>query len=315
MKNDRFLAVLALCLVIAISLVPMTALAAGSIDFSQTSSLKIAAVYDKKPLSGMQFHAYLVSNVDEYGELTVTDRYKDYAEDLDIRGRDDESWQAAAQKLSREILLDSDLKPTRSAKADTNGTVSFTDLPMGLYLILGSTIEKESYVYSTSAFFVMLPEQNLTSNTWNYNVIANAKPEQEPIRANYKIIKVWEDDCHKNRRPKSITISLICDTAVYDTITLPHNGAWHYTWENLDTNHQWTVTEAKQEGYKDPEIQQEGNTFIVKNTCRTPKKITPADDSLPQTGQLWWPVPVLFAAGLLLIVIGLIRRRDSHHAQ
>ena len=33
---------------------------------------------------------------------------------------------------------------------------------------------------------------------------------------------------------------------------------------------------------------------------------------LPQTGQLWWPVPVLIAAGLLLIVLGVFRRRRGN---
>ena len=32
---------------------------------------------------------------------------------------------------------------------------------------------------------------------------------------------------------------------------------------------------------------------------------------LPQTGQLWWPVPVLVAAGLILIIIGVTRRRSG----
>ena len=30
---------------------------------------------------------------------------------------------------------------------------------------------------------------------------------------------------------------------------------------------------------------------------------------LPQTGQLWWPVPILAIAGLILLLVGLIRRR------
>lgn len=34
---------------------------------------------------------------------------------------------------------------------------------------------------------------------------------------------------------------------------------------------------------------------------------------LPQTGQLWWPVPVLTAAGLLCIVAGLLRRRGNRN--
>lgn len=313
MKHCRAFAALALCLAITVLLVPATVLAAGSIDLSHAHSLTVTAVYNKKPLSGMQFDAYLISNVDECGELTVTECYQKHADDLDIRGKNDGSWQNMAQTLAREILLDNNLKPSRSAVTDADGVAAFTDIPMGLYLVLGRTMEREGYVYSTSPFFIVLPEQDLSSNTWNYHVVASAKPGQEPVRADYQVIKVWEDDCHKNRRPKSISISLICDGEVYDTITLPYNGAWSYTWENLDTNHQWTVTEKKQDGYQEPNVQQEGNTFIVRNTCSTPPK--QGKPTLPQTGQLWWPVPVLFASGLLFVVIGLLRRRGSRHEQ
>ena len=35
-------------------------------------------------------------------------------------------------------------------------------------------------------------------------------------------------------------------------------------------------------------------------------------DKLPQTGQLWWPVPLLASAGLLLTAAGVvIRRKDQ----
>jgi len=46
----------------------------------------------------------------------------------------------------------------------------------------------------------------------------------------------------------------------------------------------------------------------VKNTY---KGTTPTPPSLPQTGQLWWPVPVLAAAGLFCLVLGLLRRRED----
>ncbi len=35
--------------------------------------------------------------------------------------------------------------------------------------------------------------------------------------------------------------------------------------------------------------------------------------TLPQTGQLVWPIPVLFAAGLILIVVGLVLMRRKKH--
>ena len=47
----------------------------------------------------------------------------------------------------------------------------------------------------------------------------------------------------------------------------------------------------------------------------TPTSTKP-DPSLPHTGQLWWPVPVLVVSGAVLILLGLIlrRRRKNHEA-
>ncbi|MDE6933734.1 MAG: LPXTG cell wall anchor domain-containing protein, partial [Oscillospiraceae bacterium] len=33
--------------------------------------------------------------------------------------------------------------------------------------------------------------------------------------------------------------------------------------------------------------------------------------SLPQTGQLWWPVPMLAMGGMISLLLGLIRNRRS----
>lgn len=308
----RHIAAVLLCVFAGYLLLPMEAIAAGSIDLNHSHCLTVTAIYDKIPISGMRFDAYLISTADERGELTVIDSYQDYADDLDIRGKNDERWQAMAQTLAREIMLDNSLKPSRSVETDAEGKAVFTDIPMGLYLIMGNGVVKDGYVYSTSPFFIMIPEQDLSSNTWNYDVVANAKPGRESERADYEVIKVWKDDCHKDQRPQSITIALICDGYVYDTITLPYNGTWSYTWKDLETNHQWTVEEKKEAGYQNPDIQQEGNTFIVTNTCNKPTNPTvPGKPTLPQTGQLWWPVPLMMAAGLLFVVIGQILRRGA----
>lgn len=47
----------------------------------------------------------------------------------------------------------------------------------------------------------------------------------------------------------------------------------------------------------------------VPETTPPTTKPTQKPSHLPQTGQLWWPVPVLICAGLACIVVGLIRRR------
>ena len=39
----------------------------------------------------------------------------------------------------------------------------------------------------------------------------------------------------------------------------------------------------------------------------------PAEGKLPQTGQLWWPVPVLAAAGLVCIGMGIKCRKEDEN--
>ena len=41
----------------------------------------------------------------------------------------------------------------------------------------------------------------------------------------------------------------------------------------------------------------------------TPTPTPPPGGRLPQTGQLWWPVPALACAGLLLLTLGQLRKR------
>ena len=37
----------------------------------------------------------------------------------------------------------------------------------------------------------------------------------------------------------------------------------------------------------------------------------PSENKLPQTGQLWWPVPVMLAAGVMLLAAGILLRRRN----
>jgi LPXTG-motif cell wall-anchored protein len=48
-------------------------------------------------------------------------------------------------------------------------------------------------------------------------------------------------------------------------------------------------------------------------TPNTPNTPTPVRDysRLPQTGQLWWPVPVLALVGAAFVLVGWFRRRSN----
>ena len=105
MKKYKSLAALLLGLLLSAALCPLQALAAGSIDLNRDASLTITEKYGEQPLSGVRFELYLVSTVDETGELTPAPAFEKYAAELDIRGQNDSAWQALAEKLDRELLL------------------------------------------------------------------------------------------------------------------------------------------------------------------------------------------------------------------
>lgn len=75
-------------------------------------------------------------------------------------------------------------------------------------------------------------------------------------------------------------------------VGVPNNEGGHYVYD--------VTIQSKTEPEKAPEPTK-------------PNPSMPSDPKLPQTGQLTWPIPVLTAAGLLLIVAGFMLRRGKNH--
>ena len=115
-----------------------------------------------------------------------------------------------------------------------------------------------------------------------------------------------------------------------DCITIDKNGAAAFT--DLDFGLYLVVQKTAASGYKKtapflvsvPYLDDGAYVYAVASDPKTelerevkPTTPTPPHSSsdsggkLVQTGQLWWPVPVLICAGLGCIAVGLIRRREG----
>ena len=131
-----------------------------------------------------------------------------------------------------------------------------------------------------------------------------------------KVLKIWDDDGNTQNRPEEITVQLLRDGQIYDTVVLSDGNNWRYTWENLDADSKWTVVEKDVDDRYSVKVTLEGITFVVTNTLPDVPPPPPPENPphLPQTGQLWWPVPVLMAAGLALVLFGVLRRKGDEDA-
>ena len=321
MKMNKRLISICLSLLLVFVLLPVSALAAGRIDLDQDVGLTITYQDHGTPLSGAVFNIYLVATVNAYGELTVTENFAQF--NVQIKGRDDDAWRALASTLEGYVLRD-DISPADSGKTNDKGVVSFPStgksLKAGLYFVLGHRHTQNGYRYDPAPFMVMLPGLDKENNIWVYDVTLNAKFDSSQIPDNpddntidRKVLKVWADDGHEKDRPKEVIVQLLRDGKVYDNVTLNAANNWRHTWTALNDRYTWTIVEKELEGYT-VEVTREGITFVVTNTYNEEipdKPTTPTKPTLPQTGQLWWPVPVLIAVGMLFVVIGLVRRRGT----
>lgn len=227
------------------------------------------------------------------------------------------------------------------------------NLKPGLYLVTGERHGQDGRIYYAKPFLVQLPvkdsseswEYTITANT-KFESIPAPGGDRNGGKLSWtsrKVLKVWEDKDNEDVRPKNVVIQLLRDGSIYDTVTLTEAGNWRYEWPALSTNYRWTVVE-KDSGDYDVRVSQEGITFVVTNTYKkenpdeeipsveeeisenpTPtgsgeppyEKVTVTvgafDAKLPQTGQLWWPVAVLIASGMVFIIAGLILRRGEQY--
>lgn len=342
-------------------------------------SLTLSYTPDGAPLAGATFRVYRVARVNQ-AQMTFTavSPYSGYH----VLGNTSVSWLERAETLRGYVLRD-ELAPTAEAVTNAEGVAVFPQLETGLYLILGGRAQRDGFFYDPVPFFLSLPNSYDKGETWVRDVTSSVKFERfevpkDPVQRHVK--KVWENDAgHEEARPEAITVELLRDGAVYDTVELNAGNNWRWDWTSLDPNSEWRLVEQDPGGNYQPSVTQVGITFLVTNTYAppTPPPVRPSpspspspsdepspspggedptdptdptpsvppeeedfnepdiplgdlvipDDPtgpeedlpdgdtpttrLPQTGQLWWPVPILAIVGMFLLLSGLIRRKRS----
>ena len=163
----------------------------------------------------------------------------------------------------------------------------------------------------------------------------------------YSVRKVWlNDESQPQNRAASVTVARYRDNQFYDEITLSEENAWTCEWEDT-VDHVWFVREKvipagytvacrqRQTQYliintfTGTDVQTETTTTATtlstaetqdtaasaseSSTVTTTAAVTTTavTDKIPQTGQLWWPVPCLAGSGMLLLGLGFILRRKE----
>ncbi len=235
------------------------------------------------PVSNMQVSLYRVADEN----YNLVDSFSHYSIDLkqDVQG--------AANALENRILMDG-IEADASVTSDSLSTASFTGLETGIYLVVGKEVESNGVFY--------MPQVSLISLSGDLSVDLKYETSDKPSRIH--VLKVWKKD-NKKSRPKSIEVCLLrSDGIVVDKVVLNSDNQWSTTWDHLSTLYTYRVMETSvPSGYKES-CTREKDTIVLTNTGSDKYRVEKKDEVLPNSGQLWWPVPVLLFVGLVLFGLG-----------
>ena len=288
---------------LGVSCTAMTAFASGTIETGRIGSLRVYFGEDGIGFSAVAFSIYRVADISEDGTYTLSGDFKRYP--VSLENLDSSGWRALAQTLDAYAVRDK-IAPIMTRQTGSNGYFRIPGLSTGLYLVVGGQYVDDGIVYTPEPMLVSIPGLS-ADGTWDYDMAVSCKFVREDTPdtlVSRKVQKVWKDDGNEEKRPEDITVQLLENGNVVDTVVLSPKSNWEYTWNNLDSSSKWQIAEdGVPDGYT-VTMTQEGNIFVLTNTY--PGKQPP---TLPQTGMLWWPVPLLACSGLLLIVTGLVVRR------
>ena len=218
--------------------------------FNEKMSLTIKHCSDTKPLANVQFSIYKIAHVSNDFNFEVIDRFNGYS--INLEGiKDETEWCNIADTLQSYITKDN-IEPNSTLCTDEQGSVSFSDLEAGLYLVIGDTTSLDNKTIKTKPFLVSLPSVDRETNKIINNVTVETKTDNIPKdEGGLEVHKVWVNDDKMNVRPKAIEVGLYRNKELYKTITLNKENNWKYVFSDLEPDVSWDIVEMNiPNGYK-----------------------------------------------------------------
>ena len=304
-KNKKFfIPTICICLLMILS---VSVSARSEVDVDKSSSLVLSYKYNDIAFESIEISIYHVADFTISGEFVLRGDFASYP--IDVKTvKTQLEWNKIASTLDAYTKADK-LVPTAKATTDKDGNAVFSNLKVGLYLVIGCRAEYAEGYCDYNTFLISVPGLD-ENEEWIYDVVAKPKISHHEITGKdieYTVTKLWKDTGYEEKRPKSVEVAIYKDGQKVETITLNKENNWTYTWKAKDDGSRWTTVESKvPEGYY-VTFETNGNTFIITNTYdgETPPPPPPTGDS----ANLYFMIITMSILGAAMIILGIGKGR------
>lgn len=302
--RKAFLTIIA-CLIMTLLLsTPLTA--RELVDTDRACSLDLTYKYEETFFADADVKIYKVAGFSVEGVFELTGAFENYSVDV-VNVKSQDEWQALAETFSAYVVADA-IAPTATATTDAQGTASFADLEVGLYLVSGVTADyTDGGTITFGEFMISVPGLD-DDDKWIYDVDAFPKPvwhEPDYEDVEFRIIKLWKDSGNEDKRPIDIKVDIYKNSSLYESVVLSENNNWTFSWTAIEDGSSWKVVERDIPEKYTVTFENRETSFIITNTY---------GPESPPTGDSTSIMPyiiALCASGVLLVVFGIIRRKKE----
>ena len=259
-------------LLLCMSLLP--APIAAALDPAVPCSLTLSYSRGDTAFPGLEVTIYRVAKAYHTGDFHLTDDFADSGVNIH-NVTSQQEWRDIADTLSS-LAAAAQLSPCRSEVTGADGTVVFSGLETGLYLVEQATASQggDTFLFQRSMIYLPTP----VDGGYQYDMTAKPKPGQPPSSTEYRVLKLWKDSGVSTHRPDSVTVDILKDGELQDSVILSDRNNWSHVWTVPDDGGVWSVSERDVPSGYQALTSTRDTTFVITNTRRTP---TPDDPDIP----------------------------------
>lgn len=303
--------VLTMLILVCVALQPLSVYAAETVDVTKKCSLALEYSGKGTGFAGLEIRLFRIAEMYPDGNYALVAPFD--ALPVKIHGiTSQKEWRDTANTLAAYIAAQQIL-PTETEVTDASGKAVFTDLQTGVWLVLGISAETEQEIYQFENFCVFLPRPQ-SDGSLDYDLQAKPKhsvtpkPDKPdvPKEVRYQVVKLWKDTGIRNQRPQSITVAILKNGKLQETVSLNPENSWTYSWLAPEGNDIWTVVETDVPEAYTVVIHTDGRNFTITNARSAPVGVP------PKTGDTFALRPWLMTmslSGILLMALGILQKR------
>lgn len=281
-----------LVLLLIIFLTP-TVYAQNVIDFTKKGSLNITLIESQNSERVENAEIEIIKIADAYIDENSNLAYKKINEintcNFELSNLELDGLKENIESCINDLNI-TGIKDTTDAK----GNVIFNNLDLGLYLVR-QTNDVEGYS-TINSYLITIP--TIIDNSWEYDL--SSEPKTEIIKLmDLKVNKIWKTD---RKISDYVTLQLVLNDRVIDTVKLSKDNNWEYTWRRIPLNDEYEIKEINiPKGYT-AIYEKNNNNYTVINA-----------DNLPHTGQNTYIAYIIGVSGIILFVLGfgLYKKQDK----